>query len=309
MKRQRSTSNEASPQVTDKVIPDKTVTSSADGDAIASMHRMMLSFATPATLSNKDISVPVLAAAPGALAPPLSSTLSSKSHQRLSAASRNVVFPAVPVEPPHPQPSPMNSVSPHPTTATMDNSKLLTSHSIPLPVPQSLAGAIQKSNDSIQLSRPPRSRSSSTTATPLPGILRNSTTPERRVKRESPFSESPPATPTLSLNPYIHPSLENLPPKQRLEELRRLQTSLPILIEREEERLLEEKAREEREQAMLAEQRRLAELRDKEGQLFERLRKQQEETERLRKELDEIKRQQSESVVGIRAYVFLSMKG
>jgi hypothetical protein len=304
MKRQRSTSNEAAPQVTDKLIAGKADTSTVEDDAIASMHKMMLSFAKPAAFSNKDMSVPVLAAAPGALVPPLPYTLSSSYHQGLSAASRNVEIPAVPVEPPPPQPYPMNPVKPHPTTATMDNSKLSTSQSTPFPIPQNLAGATQNPNDSIQLSRPARSRSSSTTATPLPGILRNSTTPERRVKRESPFSESPLATPTLSLNPYIHPSLEVLPTKQRLEELRRLQNSLPILIEREEERLQEEKAREEREQAMLAEQRRLEELRDKEGQLFERLRKQQEETERLRKELDEIKRQQSESAAGIRVYVF-----
>jgi hypothetical protein len=289
MKRQRTTSQEPAPPVLDKIIPDKTATSTAEDDAIASMHRMMLSFANPAIPSNKDQPVPVLAASPAA--------------QGLSAAAPDVKIPAVAAEATPPPHSPMKSVSPHPTVGPMDNSKLSTPHSIPLPVPQNLAGAIQKSSDLIQLSRPPRSRSSSTTATPLPGILRNSITPERRVKRESPFSESPLSTSTLLLNPYIHPSLEILPTEQRIEELRRLQTTLPILIEREEERLQEERALEEREEAMRAEQRKLEELRDKEGQLFERLREQQEETERLRKELDEIKRQQNESLTGIRAYV------
>jgi hypothetical protein len=267
---QRTVSHKSAPQEQNNTNANKSSSSTADDDAIANMRRMMLSFAKPTTSSNQD---------PKPAAP------LEKLHAEDIVAD-NLRH--------SPSPPPTKSAN-APPIIDRATTEISTPKPIPLPTSQ------PPPNDPGKVSR---SRTTSTTPSPLRSILRNSATPERNVKTESPIAQIPVTVPTPSFAPYL-PPLETMSTEQRIEELRNFQTILPMLISQEEEKLEVEKAQ--REEQMRAERRRM-ELKEKEEQLAARLKEQQEETARLQKELEEIKRQQSDPTAGIQACVSLRVK-
>lgn len=113
---------------------------------------------------------------------------------------------------------------------------------------------------------PTHSRSSSTTAATDP-----------QIKTEPPSGESSPSP--ASLHPLLV-SLQELPTQERIEELKKLQASLPVYIEVEERRLAKEVA--EREEAEALERQK---------------REKREQIEKLQRELEEISRQEKQRIL------------